>query len=1195
MVSNQKMGFVESIGYSFRFDGTVGGGEVAGNEVLVRRCLPSESGALKNRSEKESLRHSFFELSLGNSRFGSSMGMVGNENFGEEDCGSAWRNQGLNGVGIGFAFGEVLTSRSNEKGSDIARNDEKKKTQKESMGHLGCQKLGPKYSWWGKKSMDNVSEVGNGMDVQKSHIQSTAMPDGLKELLLNSGWMVVSREGLGEAVYVSPSGSTYGSLPKALEAFSRDISKPTNKRWGMPPSIDDGGLKRNHVSPAPDLASKIGPVSRDVVKSVQKKKRRSSKRKKPLARVGPVRPTMLIKDKLQRRMQELNEDIATESLSHKDVTFCMVKEKAKSCTKDASLSREVKDSACLMSEAVNIDENSAGDMHQNVKLSSIRRSARINGKHVRVHYESDLETEADEGAYLDSSKQVSTQLSLRLEEVGPREEAPKLVASCMGDHKVVASCVGDHKRVSSCMKEGSSSGVTESSGCSRMEVETENSDFCRTDSMNEGSSKSNLHQDGKLLGVRRSVRINGKRVPVDSDFDLIMEAGDDYLGSSECVIYRAARKGMEALMTPTLKVENVEARIPTRGKKSIKQTSRKKINHQKTENRKDLRKGNGVRTPVSTKCSPSKRNGGKALILEKRSPSSTSKRKSVGGGISNGKKKKKRSGGCSLTVRRLGKGDHEEKISPETKASILSWLIDAGVLTENEKVMYKNKNCGSMLKGWVTKGGIRCNCCKKVMSLLEFEAHAGRDLRQPWDNTHLGSGRSLLSCLLEAWEKEKKLRKVGFQIVGVNDPDPSDDTCGVCADGGSLICCDNCPSTFHQDCVMLKALPEGSWYCPYCRCALCMMVKQVQDRTRESFMLLKCIQCGRRYHRECAWGHDLPMMGSESLSFCGIYCKKVAEGLSNMLGVTKPTEEGFSWTVLRRIDEDKGISSNKKPSFIMECNAKLSLSLSVLEECFVPLVDPRSSLDMLTQAVYNCGIHGTRSAEMPFIGTRPMYRRQGMCRRLLKAVEEMLSSLHVEKLIIPAIPDLLETWMTSFSFKPLELSHREEIKNLVMIVFAETILLQKSICKPEMEDERGGHTNPDSQDVPLWQIPQCKLSGTHDAIFGPCKEIKGGSSVPDALPPLCSSISSRFTSEILPVQTALLHNIDMVPRNLGTGSFSFSSVGTVLPNSSVNSEVISSPRRHVRGWLQSADDAKDAHPDVICCSLPVDSLLSIRS
>jgi len=90
-------------------------------------------------------------------------------------------------------------------------------------------------------------------------------------------------------------------------------------------------------------------------------------------------------------------------------------------------------------------------------------------------------------------------------------------------------------------------------------------------------------------------------------------------------------------------------------------------------------------------------------------------------------------------------------------------------------------------------------------------------------------------------------------------------------------------------------------------------------------------------------------------------------------------------------------------------------------------------------------IHGTQVAEMPFAGTLPAYRKQGMMRRLVSAVEQVLASVQVEKLVIPAIDSLVDTWKRSFFFRPVDPQLREELKRLSLVVITGTTLLHKPI------------------------------------------------------------------------------------------------------------------------------------------------------
>lgn len=169
------------------------------------------------------------------------------------------------------------------------------------------------------------------------------------------------------------------------------------------------------------------------------------------------------------------------------------------------------------------------------------------------------------------------------------------------------------------------------------------------------------------------------------------------------------------------------------------------------------------------------------------------------------RKRKSHKGRCRLLPRNPCNGGKHSKDGKRYyfgERTLLSWLIENGVISLNDVIQYRNPKDDSITKdGRITKDGIICKCCGKVLTLSEFKIHAGFTLNRPCLNLFMESGEPFTLCLLQAWSAEYKARKSQNQAVHVVDNDRNDDSCGLCGEGGELICCDNCPSTFHLPCL----------------------------------------------------------------------------------------------------------------------------------------------------------------------------------------------------------------------------------------------------------------------------------------------------------------------------------------------------------------------------------------------------------
>ncbi|XP_035537770.1 chromodomain-helicase-DNA-binding protein 4-like [Morone saxatilis] len=111
---------------------------------------------------------------------------------------------------------------------------------------------------------------------------------------------------------------------------------------------------------------------------------------------------------------------------------------------------------------------------------------------------------------------------------------------------------------------------------------------------------------------------------------------------------------------------------------------------------------------------------------------------------------------------------------------------------------------------------ILCDTCPRAYHMVCLDPDMEKAPEGTWSCPH---------CEKEGiqWEAREEVSEVEEDNIETGEMEEDDhhmEFCRVCKDGGELLCCDSCPSSYHIHCLNppLPEIPNGEWICPRCTC-----------------------------------------------------------------------------------------------------------------------------------------------------------------------------------------------------------------------------------------------------------------------------------------------------------------------------------------------------------------------------------------
>ena len=105
---------------------------------------------------------------------------------------------------------------------------------------------------------------------------------------------------------------------------------------------------------------------------------------------------------------------------------------------------------------------------------------------------------------------------------------------------------------------------------------------------------------------------------------------------------------------------------------------------------------------------------------------------------------------------------------------------------------------------------ILCDTCPKAYHLVCLEPELEQAPEGDWSCAECTKNGITL--------RSRQVAAIAAAQQAKEEEDNHMEYCRVCRDGGELLCCDRCPSSYHMHCLIppMTVIPEDDWFCPRC-------------------------------------------------------------------------------------------------------------------------------------------------------------------------------------------------------------------------------------------------------------------------------------------------------------------------------------------------------------------------------------------